>query len=199
MKGRKFQVLLSLILFAILAGCKAPALTAVPTLAPTADLTEEYTNSSYGISIRYPEDWTMTEETPELGAAKTIVIFEASGSGTTPGKLGESLNIVVQDLPEGTTLDELNQAGINSLKRLPDFNLLESTSATLSGNPAHRFVYTAFIALTASRDESYNLQYLTVSTIKYDRAYLLTYTADIEQYPDYLGVIQQMIESFKIF
>jgi eukaryotic-like serine/threonine-protein kinase len=192
MTGRRFLVFLSLILFAILASCKAPAPTAEPTLAPATDLTEEYTNSSYGISIRYPKDWTKSEEPYQLTSAKVLVMFEAPGNGTTPDKLRANLDIVVQDLPKGTTLNELSQAGINSLQQLPAFNLLELTSATLSSNPASRLIYTAKIY-------SYNNKYLLVSTIKNDRAYVLNYTADVEQYPDYLGIIQQMIDSFRIF
>jgi serine/threonine-protein kinase len=75
---------------------------------------------------------------------------------------------------------------------LPSFELIESTSATLSDNPAHKVVYTysdAEIGITKTME---------ILTIKDDKLYFISYTADATKYSSYLPTIQKMIDSFKI-
>lgn len=88
----------------------------------------------------------------------------------------------------------MSRANINKLKQsLIDFELNESTTITVAGgNPAHKMVYTNV--------EENNIQTKTmqVLTIKNDKIYLITYTAEQRKYDSYLPTIQKMIDSFRI-
>ena len=62
----------------------------------------------------------------------------------------------------------------------------------LSDNPAHKVVYTysdAEIGITKTME---------IMTIKDDKLYFISYTADSTKYSNYLPTIQKMTDSFKI-
>jgi hypothetical protein len=44
----------------------------------------------------------------------------------------------------------------------------------------------------------YPFQSMNIWTINGDKKYTLSYSQPIEEYPTYLGVVQQMIKSFEI-
>ncbi|HYZ96487.1 MAG TPA: hypothetical protein VE524_07805 [Nitrososphaeraceae archaeon] len=65
-------------------------------------------------------------------------------------------------------------------------------ATTLSGNnPAHKVLYTN----REGEDEHKTMQILS---IKDDKIYLLTYSAEKRKYSDYLPTIEKMIDSFEI-
>jgi hypothetical protein len=85
------------------------------------------------------------------------------------------------------TLDTFVQGSINSLKKdNSDFSLIESTSTTLGGVPAHQIVFLAN-----------HKKALTVLTIRNNVAYWLTYYSEPEKYQKFLSSAEQMISSFK--
>ena len=65
-------------------------------------------------------------------------------------------------------------------------------ATTLSGNnPAHKVLYTN----REGEDEHKTMQILS---IKDDKIYLLTYSAEKRKYSNYLTTIEKMIDSFEI-
>ena len=96
-----------------------------------------YENSHWGISMRYPSDWLSIP----TGHPDMVVRFLAPTTDT--------LNVVVQNLPPGTTCAKYAETITNLIaKSSIDFNLIENSQSTLSGHAAVRIVYTATESMT---------------------------------------------------
>jgi hypothetical protein len=178
------------------AGCgqeetpEATPTAAQPSETPTAQPTEgllTHESPEHGISIKYPADWTKDEEVE--GAA---VVFFAPSEGASDVFL-DNVNIIVQDLSgQPTTLDEFTESTLGQIEQnITDPNILDSSAATLAGNPAHKLIFTG-------KHGNYDLKWMEVWTIKNDKAYMISYTAEVGRYPALLGDAEQMIDSFQI-
>jgi eukaryotic-like serine/threonine-protein kinase len=150
-----------------------------------------YENHSFGIKILYPANWNKQENTSSSSNNSTlydIVIFSPplKNSSSIIGKLAVKVDNISNIKP--TTLANYTDAIISDLKQ--DFRVTES-NATLAGNPAYKVVYTGL-------EESVDLQAMLVMAIKGDRVYMISYTAEPENYSYYLPTVQKMIDSFEI-
>jgi hypothetical protein len=172
----------------------AEIITITPSQGNTTTITTSspfltYENPTYRIRIQYPSDW----EKLEFSQRNIVVIFRSPRENSSDTKL-ENLLIQVGNLPsQNIPLDEVVRANINKLKQsLIDFELTELNATTLSGNnPAHKVVYT-------NREGEDELKTMQVVSIKEDKIYLITYTAEASRYDRYLPIIQKMIDSFRI-
>ncbi len=145
-----------------------------------------YENGSYGVRIKYPQEWTKTE-----GAMGTVVVF-LSPKQNDSDPFQENLNIIVQNLPASTTLNVVTEETINQVKQLiQNATIIESTDTTLAGVPAYKIVY-------SGKMREYTLKWIQIWTVKNNKMYSITYTAEINSYSYYLDVIQKMIDSFEI-
>jgi serine/threonine-protein kinase len=145
-----------------------------------------YTNAAFGIAIKYPSTWTKNEQF--TGA---VVAF-TSPSESSSGASGGIVSVVVEELPEPMTLSEYNDAAIAALNQtIVDFNLSETTAATLDNNPAHKIVYT-------TKQNQINLRAMQVWTLKDNKTYILTYGATPINYDKYQTIVQEMFSSFEI-
>jgi hypothetical protein len=143
-----------------------------------------YSNRSAGISIQYPSSWQKQE-----GTAGGIVSFNVSGvpemSFTVTG---------TQDFSgTATTLNDFSQDALTSLQQqLTDFKLNNSTNSTLSGYPAKKLVFTY-----ANNDLTTSAGMLQLTLVN-RTGYGLLYEAEESIYPTYLGIAQNMTQSFNI-
>jgi hypothetical protein len=163
-----------------------PAPTATHTAASTPTLT--YTNSAYGVKIDYPQDWTKKEFT----SGKTVVQFTPPQESASDN-MTEGYGIVVEDLSaQPMTLDEYTKEAIQRLGKLhPDSKIIDSTPTTLAGYPAQKIVYTLKIRQS-------DMEYMNVYTVKNNKAYIVGYFAQSSRYSDFIGTVQQMVDSFEI-
>ena len=153
-----------------------------------------YENPAYTFRIQYPSNWEKVEfnQGIEEGHRNIIVNF-VSPLESSSDTFREYLIIEVGDLrSQNLSLNKYIDKQISSRLSLPGFELIESTSATLSDSPAHKVVYTysdAEIGITKTME---------ILTIKDDKLYFISYTADATKYSSYLPAIQKMTDSFKI-
>jgi hypothetical protein len=146
-----------------------------------------YENSTYLVKIDYFETWTVEEPERE----NVIVLFSSPLEGSWD-TFQENVNIVVEPLSEPMTLDDYTELSINQLEQsIEDFQITEEASATLAGNPAYKIVF-------AGKMEQYSMKWMQIWTIKDDKAYIITYTALLSQYPIFLGTVQHMVNSVEI-
>lgn len=152
-----------------------------------------YRNEKYRFEIHYPSNWTRQEQEP-FGTLALIFVAFLSPQESASDMFLENINITVQDLSnQPMTLDEYTNLSINQMSQyITDFNIIDSSVTTLVGNPAHKIVYTG-------KEGQNNLKWMQIWTIKDNKAYVITYTAKIDTYSNFLGTIQQMINSFKLF
>jgi hypothetical protein len=88
------------------------------------------------------------------------------------------------------TLSEYTASGINNLKNLPGFNLIDSSPTTLAGFPAQKIVYTYL-------GSSGTLKLMQVLAVKESKVYVLTYGTLENYYESSLPSIENMINSFE--
>lgn len=150
-----------------------------------------YENPIFGIKMLYPTDWVKLENTSSHNKNSTLIDLVAFGpqsnaSSGIPGKLVVKVDNISDIKP--ITVSEYSNQIIGDLRQ--DFKVAGSTT-TLAGLPAYEFVYTG-------AEESVNLKAMLVLTIKGDRAYIMSYTAEPEIFQSYLPKVQKMIDSFEI-
>lgn len=149
-----------------------------------------YENSTYGIRVQYPPDWTVSG-TNESRAVSSFVMFAnffSPSSGVATISLGTETPTNLT-----TNLHNYEQYSINSYKHFAAFKLLElNTNSTLAGKPAYTIVGTY-------QDPSSGPQKLMeVGTITGGKVYFIQYIAGESKYSDYLSVVQGMIDSLAI-
>ncbi len=150
----------------------------VPKISEIKFLT--YENSTYGIKIQYPADWEKVEQKQQF----FHVTFYSPDSAAVA-------SIYIEVLAPGTAIDAYTDAIIKQVKTLTDFKMDESSSATLAGYPAHKIVFT-------DRYDRNLMKEMAIWTIRDNKAYVIMYHAAMEQYSDYLPIIQKMIDSLQI-
>lgn len=177
------------VLWQALIGLGITAVIATIILWPRDNLLT-YANSTYGISVKYPQLWTKTETLdPITGSLATFMSPRANGSDV----FQENLRLIVQNLAgRNVTLAEYTKTSINEIKLFsPDAEIVEQSNTKLANEPAHQVVYTG-------REEGYTLKHLQIWTIKDNKVYIVTYTAEINKYSEYLRTVRKMINSFEI-
>lgn len=137
-----------------------------------------------GFSIKYPPDW---ERAQHIDKSITFTAPKESNSNTIPAGLG----IIFKEVSSNVSLSYISQTQLNTLKNLyPDINILESSDITFAGHPAHKIIFTA-------TDNTSHLRKAMQIWFKDDtKAYLITYKADVEKFPQYLPTIEKMLNTF---
>lgn len=137
-----------------------------------------------GFSIKYPPDW---ERAQHIDKSITFIVPKESNSDTFPAGLG----IIFKEVASNMSLSFISQTQLNTLKNLyPDINILESSDITFAGHPAHKIIFTA-------TDSTLHLRKAMQIWFKDDtKAYLITYKADVEKFPQYLPTIEKMLNTF---
>jgi hypothetical protein len=141
-----------------------------------------YDNPNLGFSLEYPSEWQKEESlsftSPQVGAGN---------------RAPEVINVVTEVLPSSNfSLDSYTDAAMGQVESFENFQLLNSTSTTLGGLPAHMIVYTF-------TDDQTPLQNLQAWTVKDGMAYVLTYGGVPEEFESSLPALQSVLDSFRLF
>src|ERR687898_2662033 len=112
----------------------ASYISSIQVLAQEQFLT--YEDITTGISIQFPSSW---EKSVNLDNFATFRAPPETDTRVYPAALG----LKIQDLPsQNVSLQEVTKVQMSELKTAnPDLKLLESTSTTLAGKPAHKVVF----------------------------------------------------------
>lgn len=174
-----FSLLLIIMITSLLLSISSTDQQITTTLAQTSDKMIIYDNPTFGIRIQYPSDWGRLDLS-FLQHSADIDFYPLNDTS-----LAKNLKVQVKNLPfHNMTLEEYTNSQINLLEE----NLLESSAATLAGIPGYKIVFTNIEGLKT----------MQVWTIKDDKAYIITYVAQEEDYEKELQIAQMMIDSFEI-
>jgi len=148
----------------------------------------KYVAESYEIS--YPEKW--------VKQAKPNMVLFLSPQKNKTDFFQENVNVMLQDLSsQPMTLEEytdltkqqVTQAlGASAIISLKDMNF--------AGQKAKEMIYNMPKNPMAGRN--FNLKLRQIWFVKENKAYLFTYTAEKDEYENYLEVAKQTIDSFKL-
>jgi eukaryotic-like serine/threonine-protein kinase len=174
-----FSLLLTIMITSLLLSISSTDQQVTTTLAQTSEKMIIYDNPAFGIRIQYPSDWGRLDLS-FLQDSADIDFYPLNDTS-----LAKNLKVQVKNLPfHNMTLEEYTNSQINLLEE----NLLESSAATLAGIPGYKIVFTNIEGLKT----------MQVWTIKDDKAYIITYVAQEEDYEKELQIAQKMIDSFEI-
>jgi eukaryotic-like serine/threonine-protein kinase len=155
-----------------------------------------YENSTYGIRVQYPSDWSVQESNTTGTLIKIATFFSPTGPDSDPTA---GVTIYMDKLLRSTTTlnnyahfvaftDYENNTNFHAFKLLE----LNTNSSILAGKPAYTLIGTYDL-------HSFGLQKLMeVGTIIGDKVYYVQYIADAPRYTDYLPIVQKMIQSLVI-
>jgi len=163
-------------------------LSALPSVAygqQTGFLT--YEDQFHGVKIQYPVGWEVTEE------GQPVDVVFSSPAGDSSPQYRENVNIGIDYVPAGITLDEYTQLNIDALSNQPNVQVSESSDSTitLSGKPANKLDMSKTL-------QGLEIKAMLVFVVENNRAYVVTYDALVETYDQYLSVAEQMIASVEI-
>ncbi len=149
------------------------------TVAQTNSKFVTYDNPTFGVRIQYPSDWGRLDLS-FLQQSADIDFYPLADTS-----LAKNVKIQVNNLPSrNMTLEEYTNSQINPLEE----RLLESNTTTLAGIPGYEIVFTSLQGLKT----------MQVWTIKNEKAYIISYVAQEEDYEKELQVAKKMIDSFEI-
>ena len=187
----------------------------MPAISPSKIKFSTYDNSSVGIKFLYPSGWMPIIRETSNNSIVIEILFPNIANNSTSGNFSgghwhgpatsfNTLSIV--NVSSLSSRSNTTEAALSSLTKqnlvlanrtLPNFELISSNDTTFAGNPAHKIVY-SFTEPSLVTPSDFQFQSMNVWTIEGDKQYTLSYSQPIEEYPTYLGVVQQIIDSFKI-
>lgn len=162
--------------------------TAIILGSCTQEKMKKYTSENFEIS--YPETWSKQQ--------KGTAIFFLSPKENKNDYFQENINIMLQDLSSqpmtleeytDLTKEQITQAlGKSAIISLKDMNF--------AGQKAKEMIYNMPKNPMAGRN--FNLKLHQIWFVKDSKAYLFTYTAEKDEYENYLELAKQTIDSFKL-
>jgi hypothetical protein len=154
-----------------------------------------YVNPVFGINLQYPSAWSAFELNSKYrdNVTYAVALLRAPLDNASD-KYAEKLNFGMQKLKlNNVTLNAYTTAILNSYKNTTGVNILDSSPATLAGQPAHSVVY------TDDRVDGFKLKkYQIWSVLNNSKAYVVTFGSEQSKYGKYLPQVQNIIKSFKV-
>ncbi|WP_449420443.1 protein kinase domain-containing protein [Phormidium nigroviride] len=149
-----------------------------------------YQNIENGFRIKYPQEW---EKKESQGYFDPNIVTFRSPKKSDADIYPEDIIVTVDDLSlKPMSLDEYTKISIAQIKESnQDTKVLEDGSAMLANTKAHKVIFT-------TKEEENNVKKMQVWTVKNNRAYTITYTANKDEYSDYLKSAENVINSLEI-
>ncbi len=145
----------------------------------------QYTSKKDGFTITAPVSWEKTE-----GFMGSTVVFlepQADPSDT----FRENVNIVVEKLPASMALDAyLKLSNENMAKLLTNYKEVSSARVTLGGLDAQRIVY-------RHRMGVFDIKGLLYLVVHNGRGYVLTGSAEVDEYEDHEAAFEGICKTFQ--
>jgi eukaryotic-like serine/threonine-protein kinase len=153
-----------------------------------ADNLASYDNIAQGIKMKYPDNWDKQEDPNAI--TKEVVEF-ISPKESKGDKFQERLIVAVEPT-SNKTLDEYTKLSKQEIMKLDqNAKIIEESESTLASKNGYRVVYT-------TKEGDRELKKLDVWTLKHDKAYLITYEAEVGKYEQFLPVVEKMIKSLEV-
>lgn len=145
-----------------------------------------YRNSDYGIEMKYPFNWKLNESQDQAIAqfvpenAQSLLIIPQVQIEVTPA--------------QANSLGDYTTNAVYQITQLPQSKIIDSRPIQVGTSEGHQVTYT-----TVDPDNSLQLKHLQIWTLRGDRAYNITYQAQVDQYDNFVETVEaQMLQSLKI-
>lgn len=150
-----------------------------------------YTNEDYNFAIKYPQSWTARELNDPITGG--VVVF-TSPLENESDLYREKVFITVEFLASNlTTLDEYTQLMISriAVKKGEKIEIHEDKKITLDGYPARKVIY-------SRRQGGLLLKQMEAFTIRDNRVYIITYTAERAKFSKFRDTADKILKSWEI-
>jgi serine/threonine-protein kinase len=146
-----------------------------------------YENSTEKLKIRYPQSWNRQDINNRITGELVTFI---SPKQNDVDNFQEKLTITVEDF--SGTLQEFTQTSVKDINNnLVDAKIINTSEQIVANKQGEALEY-------VGKDGNNNLKSLQVFTLKNGKAYVITYTAKVDNYNDFLDVAETMIKSLEI-
>ena len=159
-----------------------------------------YENPTFGIKIKYPDNWSLRTYSYNLALNNTVAGFyspskKASELGNISGVSGHFVPYV--DIfvfsSKNMSLDKIIDSRIDRIQNSTYFLISESKPFILKGNQS---AYTITYSINSGKDEIFKK--MQVYTIYGNKVYLITFTSQEALFAQYRSTIQEMVNSFEL-
>lgn len=168
-----------------------------------------YENPNLEIKIEHPMDWKPIEKMSTITNANIIEFVPIVLSEHDPLTPFFSISVeAFNDTKHSTTIESsgitsnesalvaLTERNMGLAESLPEFDIVElNETSFLSSTPAYKIVYTFADPGSPLHPK---FETMNIWTIKKDKVYTISYTADKTVFLNHLPTIQDMIDSFVI-
>lgn len=160
---------------------------ALNLIAQNKDL-KTFTTKSY--SVQYPKNWEFSSDKINKNFSTFMI---KSPLENTLDTFQENINLAFEDLSKYNSKIDLDiyivSAKANILKMLPDIKILTENKGILSKYDSYNIEYTGTY-------ESYKLKWRQVIILKNKKVYILSYTANEDNFNDFYNITDDIIKSF---
>lgn len=148
---------------------------------------KEFSGKKY--AIQYPEAWRM-----DTSGIMGVDAFFFSPRVSQEDKFSENVNVMIQDLTGmGITLDKYVENSENQIRNLvTNSTLIESKRMSKNGMEYQQVLYTG-------KQGIFDLKTLQHYFIIGEKAYVVTFVAEANQYDQYETTAWKILDSFKLF
>ncbi len=150
--------------------------------------TEWKTLLEHSFKIEYPDNWELNKL--GLMGTKFILFSKVSNSSDT---FRENVNLITQDLAGlNIKLDQYVKISENQVKTLvTNGKIIESKRISDKGIEYHKMIYTG-------KQGAFNLKFIQYFWVIDNKAFVLTFTAEVDEFDNYVQVGNKIMDSFKI-
>lgn len=147
------------------------------------------TYGDQSFSINYPGDWSL--DTTSYKAARFILL---SSPSSAEDRFKENINLIVQNLEDASfDLDKFSELSISQVKTMiNNSKILESKRMKANGLDFHKIVY-------SGTQGEYKLSFEQYYWVMNQKAYVLTFTSELNQFEAYREVAEQIMNSLKLY
>ena len=159
-----------------------------------------YENPTFGIKIKYPDNWSLRTYSYNLALNNTVAGFYSPSK--TASELGNVSGVSGHFVPyvdifvfssKNMSLDKIIDSRIDRIQNSTYFLISESKPFILKGNQS---AYTIIYSINSGKDEIFKK--MQVYTIYGNKVYLITFTSQEALFAQYRSTIQEMVNSFEL-
>ena len=147
-----------------------------------------YEQSNLGITIKYPQSWQRQDIDNIF--TKEVVTFLSPLQDKD--KFQEKVILSVEDY-SGSLNQSKNDFTKEIKERLSAAKIIQVSSTTLAYKPAFQIIYTG-----KDEEKDLKLKNWQIWTLQSNKAYIITYTAQQEEYDKFIPAVEEIIKSFEI-
>jgi eukaryotic-like serine/threonine-protein kinase len=148
-----------------------------------------YEDNEFQIKLDYPENWAK-QKRDEIFFKGIILIPDDSDINDTTRN---NLSVNIEDLSSTTvSLAQYTDSAVNEIKKFAEANnIVGPTDITVASNQGVKVIFSTI-------ENGKELKKMQIWTLRQNKAYIITYTADRDKFDRYNSEVERVIKSFEI-